>query len=271
MKTVEFEETHAAAVQAINDELKKQNGSNLKIGEIVDGEIGPTGRADYGAGVIAGLAEDPDLQCGREHLRQCWHAFRLERDHGARLQAEFPCLRFGHLFQISRLLGLEEEFGTDAATEAVFNMAKKAMVEGKRGKPMPADALARAVTTHIKSVKGRGLGGKPDAHESKEKGGAEQERKALEDAHTALSVSIGAIHEAAGRISGSGRYDHAARLQTDVDRIAEAYAAVLGHIVRHDPESLVIPMSRRRIIALAELVGLKLIDTDASERKEVLP
>ena len=52
---------HGDAVKAINTELKKQDSSNLKVGEIVDRVIGPAGRADYGGRVIASLAANPDL------------------------------------------------------------------------------------------------------------------------------------------------------------------------------------------------------------------
>ena len=138
---------HGDAVKAINTELKKQDSSNLKVGEIVDRVIGPAGRADYGGRVIASLAANPDLMCSDEHLRRCWHYFRLMHDHGGALSERFPELRFGHYYQIARLLQLETEFTPKDVTTAIHAMAQKAMADGKGGKPMPADELARAVTT----------------------------------------------------------------------------------------------------------------------------
>jgi hypothetical protein len=260
------ERKHGDAVKAINVALQNQDTSNLKIGEIVDGVIGPAGRADYGAQVIARLAADPNLQCSAEHLRRCWHYYRLMLDHGAGLRDQFPGLKYGHYCQISRLLQLETEFSAAEVTNAVQAIAQKAVTDGKGGKPMSVDALGKAVATHLKSLKGRGL--KPE--EQDDNGNAEAEDP-VEIAHVALSDSIGAIREAAELIASSDRYDHACRLQTDVDRIADAHLALLGHIVRHDPQSIVIPAARKRIIALAGLVGLKVVEVGDTKQKEVAP
>jgi hypothetical protein len=256
---------HGDAVKAINAALRNQNSSNLKIGEIVDGVIGPAGRADYGAQVIARLSADPNLQCSAEHLRRCWHYYRLIHDHGAGLR-QFPDLKFGHCYQLSRLLQLESEFSADEVATAIRALAQKAVTDGKGGKPMSVDALGKAVATHLKSLKGRGL--KPE--EQDDNGNAEAEDP-VEIAHVALSDSIGAIREAAELIAGSDRYDHACRLQTDVDRIADAHLALLGHIVRHDPQSIVIAAARKRIVALAGLVGLTVVEAVATKQTEVTP
>lgn len=250
-------------VNAINAELLKQNKSRLKIGEIVDRAIGPKGRADYGASVIAGLAADPGLMCSGECLRKYWHYYRVVQEHGEMLTQEFPTLKYGHVYQISRLMQLEEEFGDDAATQAIMAMARHAMDHGKGGKPMPADALGKAVTTHIRSVKGHG----PDAVAEAVKDAEEPD--ALETAHTALSDSLGTVQEAAERIAGSNQYNHACRLQANIDRISQAHIAILGHIVRHDPQSLAIPMARQRITALAGLVGLSVTEAGIAEGQEV--
>ena len=261
---------HGDAVKAINALLEQQDSSNLKIGEIVDRVIGPAGRADYGGQVIASLAANPDLMCSDEHLRRCWHYFRLMRDHGGVLRDQFPALRFGHYYQIARLLQLETEFTPENVTNAIRAMAQKAMAEGKGGKPMPADAVARAVTTHIKSLKGRGPAGYPSEEKAADNTEKEDADKALETAHMVLSENIGAIQAAAVKIADCGRYDHACRLQTDVAHLAEAHIAILGHIVHHDPQSIVIAAARKSIIVLGELVGLKVVADEGTKKTEVL-
>ena len=262
---------HDEAVKAINAELKPQDRGNYNIGEIVDRQVGPDGRADYGERVIAKLAEDPALMCSAEHLRRCWHYFRLDQEHGE-LRDEFPALKFGHLFQISRLLQLEGEFDASVVTDAIRFVAKQAMDRGKDGKPTPIDALARAVTTHIRSIKGRGNGGTAEpAEEPDDVGGQEDETQATRDDFVALNDGIEVVQVAAGKIAGSRRYDHPAELQVNVARIAQAYLDILGHIVRHDPQSIIIPSARRCVRDLAALVGLTVVETEASEQQEALP
>ena len=157
---------HDEAVEAINAVLKRQAKGNDAIGEIVDRQVGPDGRAGYGERIIASLAKDPDLMCSAEHLRRCWHYYRLMRQHGEGVLRLYPDLHFGHRYQISRLLQLGDDFGPDVVADAVSAMAQWARAEGKDDKPVSVDILAKAVTTHIKSLKGRGLDGESGADDA---------------------------------------------------------------------------------------------------------
>ena len=254
------------AVVEINAELRKQDGGNLRIGKIVDRVIGPAGRGNYGKHEIANLAADPDIMCTAEHLRQCWHYYRLMHDHGKRL-SEFSMLKFGHLYQISRLLQLEDENSAEKIAIKVYAMANHAMDHGKGGKPMPAEALARAVTTEITGTRGRGDEAAPQKPVNKQ-----PETDGLPtaaDDHAVLNDNLGAIEVAAKRIASSDKYDHACVLQTNVEQVAQTYIAILGLIARHDPQSLAITDARKRIATLAKLVGLQVVDAGASAGNEV--
>jgi hypothetical protein len=152
-------------------------------------------------------------------------------------------------------------------------MAKEAMDKGTDGKPMPTDKLARAVTTHIKSLKGKGRGvgdhGEAQGADENQNDDQNDERDAIKDVMDALGDAIGVVQKAAGRIIESGKYPpQAAGLQMDVDRIGQAHLDLLGLIVRHDPNSMVIPMARRRVVALAKVVGLAVVEPAASEQQE---
>jgi hypothetical protein len=201
--------------------------------------------------------------CSGEHLRRCLHYYWLMREHGDALASQYANLKYGHLYQISRLLQIEAGLGADEVTTAIHAMAHRAMADGKDGKPIPIEALARAVTTHLKSLKGRG-----DEH-GVAHGSPADERDAIQDAMDALTDGIGTVQEAADRISQSGQYRQAARLQADVERMAQAYIAMLSHVVTHDPQSMVIATARQRVVALARLVGLTVVESGAAEKVEV--
>ena len=260
---------HDDVVRAINNELERQDTCHLKIGEIVDQVVGPTGRADYGEQAIAKLAGDPALMCSGEHLRRCLHYYWLMRKHGEALASQYASLKYGHLYQISRLLQLEAGLGADEVTTAIHAMAHKAMADGK---PIPIEALARAVTTHIKSLKRpvtavRDGGGDGLQEESGAK--AVDPSVALVEAVAGLNQAISDALAFVPTVTGDTRYRHAATLQTNAARVAALYTTLLGYIVTHDPQSLIIESARRSVIALATLVDLTVAESGAAEKSEV--
>lgn len=268
--------TVAEAVELINGLLLKQDENRLEIGRIVVvGVEADGGSTVYGEDTIGSLVEEHDLQCTAEHLRKCWHYYRLMRDCGETLVVEHPTLKFGHLYQISRLYQLEEEHGAEVVAEAIRAMAHKAMADGKGGKPIPADALARAVTTHIKSLKRHGSADRGGSGDGLQEGASAAQAGSpfivLSEAVAGLNQGISDALDLLPTVTADKEYRHAVALQTNVDRVAAMHVALLGHIVHHDPQSIVIPMARKRVIALAGLVGLTVVETGASEQKEVLP
>ena len=244
------------AVEAINAEIRKENRSRLKVGEIVENVVAAAGGTRYGEQTIAALARDPDLECSGEHLRKCWHSFLLQRDYGTKLDSEFPKLKFGHRYELSRFLMIDNG---DIRGTAILAMAKHAMDNGKGGEPMAADALARAVSTHLKSLKN---GGNPAVPTDPDGQGEENDGKTdggddLDDLYIAMTDGIAAVQEAASMIAESGEYHHAAQLQANVESIAQAHIRILAHIVEHDPDNDILVVARKRVTKLAEILGLK--------------
>ncbi len=92
----------------------------------------------------------------------------------------------------------------------------------------------------------------------------------LSEAVAGLNQGISDALDLLPTVTADKEYRHAVALQTNVDRVAAMHVALLGYVVERDPESMILPMARKRVIALAALVGLTVVETCASERKEAV-
>ncbi|MEI6415204.1 MAG: hypothetical protein WCP34_13210, partial [Pseudomonadota bacterium] len=222
---IAFSEAEESTVERINAISKRFHGAQHEIGKIVDDIVAIKGGPAYGESTLDRLSKHPALECSREQLRRCWQYYRLSAEYGKELEKSASSLKYSHLYQISRLLDINEEA---VRREAVLAMATKAVAER-----MTATAIANAVSTHLQSI-GQALRGKGASGKAK----AGQAEDAANTAFAVLRDTSETVVTAAEQIISAETIEHVAELRSATNRLGFAYVQLVAKLVPGDEDAL---------------------------------
>ena len=237
---IAFSEAEESTVKRINDASERAHDARLEIGKLVDGLVAVKGGTKYGESTLDRLAKHPALECSREQLRRCWQYYRLLARYGKELQKTAPTLQYSHLYQLSRLLDIEDE---KVQHEALVAMVKKASDEH-----MTVTALANSVSTHLASL-GKSIRGKPAADDAA-KG---TKNNAETDAYNALVDTSETVVIATQNIADKPEIGRVAELKLAANRLGFSYVQLVIKLMSIGDEDAMAD-ARKVVEALAAAV-----------------
>ncbi len=237
---IDYSEAEKRTVKRINAIAQRFHGAQREIGKIVDDIVAVKGGPAYGESTLDRLSKHPALACSREQLRRCWQYYRLSAQYGKELEKTAPSLKFSHLYQISRLLDIEDE---QTQRGAVLAMARKAADEH-----MTATAIADAVSTHLKSL-GKAIRGKL----TRKSVGNDTKEVSENDAYNALIDTSETVVMALQEITNNPKVGRVAELKLVANRLGFSYVQLVAKLFASGDEDITAE-AQKVIAALAAAV-----------------
>ena len=215
-----FSETEERAVEGINALDDVVRDKQFEIGRIADALVEEKGGTVYGESTLERLSQHPNLKCCYEELRRCWHFFQLKKLYGEQVKQVAPGLSYSHLYQLSRLLQVEDE---KVQREAVLAMAKKAADDG-----MNSTDLGNSVTNHLEFL-GIAARRKPKRKDTGETTAPEEQESDV--CYAALAETTETLVLATGMIVAAKGVERVAEVRNATNRLGFAYVQLVRKLV----------------------------------------
>ena len=109
---IRYTTKEVALISSISEQLQAVDKAGEKIGGLVEMLVTNRGGIGYGDETIKRIAAHPDIHCSEQYLRKCWNLHRLTTAYGDKMSDEHKQVCRSAMFQIARLLDLNEDQNT---------------------------------------------------------------------------------------------------------------------------------------------------------------